>query len=82
MSKQVCKGCGESFDPRSSVLPPIPGSTGVECPHCGSWENLPIPADLMKVANAVLQACKRQADKGRSLDNLNLDSVVMNAMKS
>lgn len=82
VSNQVCKKCGKSFDPRSSVLPPIPGSIAVECPLCGSWERLPIPPDMQKVANAVFQACKRQVEKERSLDSLNLDSIVLNALKS
>lgn len=55
MSKQVCKKCEKSFDPRSSVLPPIPGSTGVECPYCGSWEKLP-DADALE-AEGITDYC-------------------------
>jgi len=33
-------------------------------------------SSLGSVAAAVHEACKRQVDKGRSLDNLNLDSIM------
>lgn len=37
-------------------------------------------AQATKVAQAVFDACKRQVEKGRSLDNINLEVVIQRAL--
>lgn len=90
----TCDNCGwtgtadKTVDVQSCALTPGDASPVGRCPECDGLAYLDklmygqATVDPHKVADAVFQACRRQVEKGRSLDNLNLDSIIQRAFAS
>lgn len=78
----------KTVDIQDCALTPGDASPVGRCPECDGLCYLDKrlreegAVDPLKIANAVLAACKRQVEKGRSLDSLNLDSIVKGALSA